>query len=151
MAQAGLVEIMDEMADQIRATLVTVTDVDVQVEPRMIPNPSPPTIDIYPGDTPRDRESAAYSILDDEGYFITVRARVGTADNFAGQDLLLAFVDPTDPLSIGQALYDEPTLNGLASDLDIVAQTGYIAIPDLDGAATRLGCQWTVRVLPVTS
>jgi hypothetical protein len=60
-------------------------------------------------------------------------------------------VDPTDPLSIGQALYDEPTLNGLASDLDIVAQTGYIAIPDLDGAATRLGCQWTVRVLPVTS
>jgi hypothetical protein len=128
-----------------------VTDVTVQVEPRMIPNPTPPTIDIFPGDTPRDRESAAMADWDDDGYFITVRVRVATADNFAGQDLLLAFVDPTDPLSIGQALYDEPTLNGYAADLDIVAQTGYIAIPDLDGAATRLGCQWTVRVLPANS
>ena len=151
MAQAGLVEIMNEMADQIRAAVVTVTDVDVQVEPRMVPNPTPPTIDIYPGDSPRDRDTAGFAVDDDEGWYITVRARVGTADNFAGQDLLLALMDPTNALSVGQALYDEPTLNGYATDLDIVAQTGYIAIPDLDGGATRLGCQWTVRVLPVTT
>ena len=151
MAPAGLVNILDEMADQIRAAVVTVTDVDVQVEPRMVPNPTPPTIDIYPGDSPRDRDTAGFAVDDDEGWYITVRARVGTADNFAGQDLLLALMDPTNALSVGQALYDEPTLNGYATDLDIVAQTGYIAIPDLDGAATRLGCQWTVRVVPAVT
>ena len=151
MAQAGLVEIMDEMANQIRAAAVAAGWPDVQVEPRMIPNPTPPSIDIYPGDTPRDRESAGMADYDDEGYFITVRARVSTSDIFAGQDLLLAFVDPTNPLSVGQALYDEPTLGGYATDLDIVSQTGYIAIPDLDGGATRLGCQWTVRVVPAVT
>ena len=151
MAQAGLIAIMDEMADQVRAAVVTVTDVDVQVEPRMVPNPTPPTIDIYPGDSPRDRDTAGFAVDDDEGWYITVRARVGTADNFAGQDLLLALMDPTNALSVGQSLYDEPTLNGYASDLDIVSQTGYIVIPDLDGAATRLGCQWTVRVVPAVT
>jgi hypothetical protein len=149
--QAGLIDVLDEMADQIRAAVVAVTDVDVQVEPRMVLNPTPPCIDVYPGDSPRDRESAAMDDGDDEGYFITVRARVSTADNFAGQDLLLAFIDPTNDLSIGQALYDEPTLNGYASDLDIVAQTGYALFPDPGGEGSLLGCQWTVRVLPVDS
>jgi hypothetical protein len=151
MAQAGLLDVMDEMADQIRTALVAVTDVDVQVEPRMVLNPTPPCIDIYPGDPPRDRDSAAFHPGDDEGYFITVRARVSTADNFAGQDLLLAFVDPTNDLSIGQALYDDTSLNGYANDLDIVAQTGYSLFPDPGGEGALLGCQWTVRVLPVTS
>ena len=151
MAQAGLVEIMDEIADQIRAAVVTVTDVDVQVEPRMLLNPTPPCIDVFPGDSPRDRDSAAFSADDDEGYFITVRARVSTADNEAGQDLLLAFVDPTNPLSVGQALYDEPTLNGYAADLDIVGQTGYALFPDPGGDGALLGCQWTVRVIPGNS
>jgi hypothetical protein len=60
-------------------------------------------------------------------------------------------MDPTNALSIGQALYDEPTLNGYANDLDVVAQTGYTLFPDPGGEGTLLGCQWTVRVLPVTS
>ena len=151
MARAGLLEIMNEIATQIRAALVTVTDVDVQVEPRMILNPTPPCIDVFPGDSPRDRESAGFDAADSEGYFITVRARVSTADTTAGQDLLLAFIDPTDGLSVGQALYDEPTLNGYASDLDIVSQTGYALFPDPGGEGALLGCQWTVRVLPASS
>lgn len=151
MALAGLIDIVDEMADQIRAALAQVTDVDVQVEPRMVLNPTPPTIDIYPGDSPRDRETASFDNTDDEGYFITVRARVSTADNEAGQNLLLAFIDPTDSLSVGQALYDEPTLNGYATDLDVVSQTGYGLFPDPAGEGVLLGCQWTVRVLPANS
>ena len=74
-----------------------------------------------------------------------------TADNTAGQDLLLSFMDPTSTLSVGQALYDEPSLNGYANDLDIVAQTGYVLFPDPGGEGALLGCQWTVRVLPANS
>lgn len=150
MAQAGLMEIMDEIADQIRAALDQVSGLDVQVEPRMILDPTTPCIDVFPGEAPRDRDSAAFSANDDEGYFVTVRARVSTVDNASGQDLLLGFIDPTDELSIGQALYDEPTLNGYAADLDIITQTGYTLFPDLGGGA-YLGCQWTVRVLPAAS
>jgi hypothetical protein len=89
MANAGLRTIRDEMADQIRAAMAAVTDIDVQVEPRWVPNPTPPCIDMYPGASPRDRETAAMSADDDEGYYITVRARVTTADSDAGQDLLV--------------------------------------------------------------
>jgi hypothetical protein len=148
-ALAGLMEIMDEMADQLRAAMVQVTDVAVQVEPRMILNPTPPAIDIYPAASPRDRETAAYSDVDDEGYFIIVRARNTTADHTAGQDLLLSFIDPTNTLSVGQALYDEPSLNGYASDLDIVASTGFQIYPTEEGML--LGCEWTVRVLPANT
>ena len=149
MAQAGLIEIMDEVADQIRAAMAAVTDVDVQVEPRLLVNPTPPAIDIYPADTPRDRETAGFAAGDDDGYYLTVRARVQTADNEAGQNLLLAFFDPTNTLSIGQALYDDPTLNGYASDLDIAGQTGYALYPTEEG--TLLGCQLNVRVIPANS
>src|SRR5688572_2096583 len=99
MALAGLIEIMDEMAAQIRDVLAPVTDVDVQVEPRMVLSPTVPSIDIYPGDPSRDTDSAAFDDLSG-GYLFTVRARVGTTDDNAGQDLLLAFMDDTDALCL---------------------------------------------------
>jgi hypothetical protein len=145
-AQAGLLDIMDAMADQIRSVVDDVTDVDVQVEPRLNLNPTPPSIDIYPGDLARDQPSAAFDDISG-GYLLTVRARVSTADNEAGQALLLAFMDDTNDLSIGQALADDTTLNGYASSLDVTSQTGYVLFPDPGGEGALLGCQWTVLVL----
>lgn len=146
MPVAGLLAVMDALADQIRTTVAAVTDVDVQVEPRLVVNPTPPCIDIYPGDLGRDAESAAFDEISG-GYFLTVRARVSTADNEAGQDLLLAFMDDTDGLSIGQAIMDDPTLNGYAASADVQAQTGYVLFPDPGGEGVLLGCQWTVLVI----
>lgn len=146
MATAGLMEIMDEMAEQIRDWVSLVTDVDIQVEPRLILNPTPPTIDIYPGDLARDSETAAFEDLDG-GYLLTMRARVSTADNTAGQDLLLSFMDDQSTLSLPAALLDDPTLNGYASSLDVRNQTGYVIYPDSGGEGALLGCQWTVLVL----
>lgn len=146
MAVAGLVDVMDALADQIRAAVEAVTDVDVQVEPKLITNPTPPCIDIYPGDLGRDTESAAFDDLSG-GYLLTVRARVSTADNTAGQDLLLAFMDDTDPLSIGMAVKDDTTLNGYANSADVQSQTGYVLFPDPGGEGVLLGCQWTVLVI----
>jgi hypothetical protein len=150
MAQAGLTEIMDAMAVQLRYVYVTANSVDVQVEPRLVVNPSPPTIDIYPGDLFRDRESAAFDDISG-GYRFTVRARVSTADSYAGQDLLLAFMDDTDPLCMAAALGDEPTLDGYVASLSVEEPTGYVMYPDAGGEGVLLGCQWPVLAVPGNS
>ena len=99
----SLIAIMDEMADTIRDAVEAVTDLDVQVEPRMVLNPTPPTVDIYPADISRDPETASFEALDG-AYLLTVRARVTTADHETGQTLLLSFMDDTDELSLMAAL-----------------------------------------------
>jgi hypothetical protein len=136
-------DLLDAMADQIRTALASVTDVEVQVEPRMVSTPSPPTIDMYPGDVSRGTDAAAFGL---EGEFLfTVRARVNENDADANQDLLLAFMDDVNALSVAMALVDEPTLGGLASDMDCINPTGYVLYPH--GSETLLGFQFTARVI----
>jgi hypothetical protein len=144
-----MMELMDEMADQIRNAL-SVAAYEVQVEPRLVLNPTPPCIDIYPGDIGRDEPSAAFDDLSG-AYLFTLRARVSTADHTAGQDLLLAFMDDANQLSLARALDDDPTLNGYATSLDVRGQTGYIVYPDAGGEGVLLGCQWQVMVLAAQS
>jgi hypothetical protein len=132
---------MDAMADQIRGVLDDVTDVAVQVEPRWVVNPTPPCIDIYPGDPATDQDLRAFTDLMGEPLF-TVRARVGLTDNVANQDLLLAFMDDTDPLSIAAAL-DESNLAGLASSVDVRSMSGYVRVVE---GGDYLGCLWQVVV-----
>lgn len=146
MAKAGLIQIMDEMANQIRAAVIAVTDVDIQVEGRMVLNPTPPTIDIFPGDSLRDADSAAFDDVNG-GYLFTVRARVNTADSEAGQDLLLAFMDDTNALCLALALLDEPTLNGLAASLDVRDPSGYRLFEVPSGEGAYLGFQFTALVI----
>lgn len=147
MPSAENAELLDAMADQIRAAVAVATDVDVQVEPRMVPNPSPPTVDMYPGDLSRGTEAAAFG---ENGEFLfTVRARVDTNDHVANQDLLLAFMDDINPLSLPMALLDEPTLGGLASDLDCVDPTGFVSYPF--GNETLIGFQFTCKVIRADS
>jgi acyl-CoA thioesterase len=140
-------ELLDEMADQIRASFAAVTSVDVQVEPRMVAAPTPPCVDMYPGDVSRGTEAAAFG---SNGEFLfTVRARVAMNDDVAQQDLLLAFMDDNNPLSIAGALVTDPTLNGLADSLDCVDPTGYTIYPF--GGDQLLGFQFTCRVIRADS
>jgi hypothetical protein len=111
---ATLAEIMDALADQIWEAINNVLDVDVQVEPRMVLSPTPPTIDMYPADPSTDPDLRAFTDMLG-GELIVVRARVQTADHEAGQDLLLALMDDEDDLSIVRAIQADPTLGGLAS------------------------------------
>ena len=137
---------MDEMADILRAAY-TGLDVDVQVEPRLVVNPSPPCIDIYPGDSPRGTESAGFNASGVDGeLFFTVRARVSTADNTAGQDLLLAIMDDENDLCVAVPLSADPTLNGLVNDLFVQPGTGYGLYPVADGSQL-LGCTFLVTVI----
>lgn len=137
---------MDAMADQIRGVLDDVADMAVQVEPRWVPNPTPPCVDIYPADPSTDQDLRALGDLLGEPLF-TVRARVDMSDTSAGQDLLLALMDDTDPLSVAAAL-EESDLAGLAASVDVRSRTGYIRV--LDGG-DFLGCMWQVVVTRATS
>jgi hypothetical protein len=137
---------MDAMADQIRGVIDDVTDVAVQVEPRWVVNPTPPFIDIYPADPSSDQELRAFSELMGEPLF-TVRARVDMSDSTASQDLLLAFMDETDPLSIAAAL-EESDLAGLASSVDVRSRSGYVRVVE---GGDYLGCLWQVVVTRATS
>ena len=142
-------ELLDAMADQIRTAVVAVTDVAVQVEPRMVNAPTPPTVDMYPGDVSRGTEAAAFGSRGE--FLFTVRARVAMNDAEAQQDLLLAFMDDVNPLSLALALEDDPTLGGLATDVDCVDPTGYVTYPSWTAGETLLGFQFTCRVIRAES
>jgi len=144
-----LAQLMDALADEIRDTIEDVTDIDVQIEGRMILSPSPPTIDVYPTDPSDDPELAAFGETIG-GELLTIRARVSAADVNAGQDLLLAFMDDEDPLSVVNAITD-PTLNGLAATLAFRSRSGYRDFPDLSGEGAWLGCLWNLVVVKARS
>lgn len=147
---SGLRAIIDEMADQIRDTLDAVDTIELQVEPRMVLNPSPLTIDIYPGDLSRDAQSAAFDDVNG-GYLLTVRSRINTPDFDAAYDILLSLMDDDDDLCLAVALVNEPTLNGYATSLDVRDFTGLRAYESLSGQGAHLGFQFTVLVLPAES
>ena len=86
----------------------------MQVTGRLNPNPTPPSIDVYPGDPFRDTPTAGFGQVGGELLF-TVRARVTTVDNIAGQNLLLRLMDDEDDISVAGTLMEDQTLNGHAS------------------------------------
>lgn len=145
MPVASLPQIMEQMADQISNAFAAEID-ELQVRDRLVGRPTPPTIDIFPADVPRDPETAAMGDLAG-GYFITVRARVATSDDEAQQDLLLSFMDDQDDLCLAAALLDEPTLNGYASDTHLSQMTGFL----LDPSTGLIGVNWTFLVIPGAS
>ena len=144
---ATLAQLMDALATQIRDVIDDTTDVAVQVEPRWVVNPTPPCIDIYPADPSTDQDLRAFGDLVGETT-LTVRARVDMSDSTAGQDLLLAFMDDDDPLSIAAAIDEDDTLGGLATSVDVRSRSGYVRV--LEGG-DYLGCLWTVVVVKARS
>lgn len=137
-------EIWDALADQIRTAYAGVTDLDIQVEPGMVFNATPPTVDVYPGTPGRDENTAAFDEING-GYNFVVRVRI-SGDEYAQQRLLIQFMDDTNELCIAAALYEDETLNGLASSISVGSPTGWNLYPDLTDRPL-LGVQWPVLVL----
>jgi hypothetical protein len=143
---ATLAAIMDALADQIRGVIDDVTDVTVQVEPRWVTNPTPPSIDIYPADPSTDPDLRSFHEAFG-GELLTVRARVDMSDSTAGQDLLLALMDDDDPLSVVAAIREDPTLGGIA-ELDVRSRSGYVRFVE---GGDHLGCLWNVLAIKARS
>lgn len=145
----GLRDILDEMVSQVSSGL-SALPWEVQVARGMLLNPTPPAVDIYVTDPARDFTTAAFGDVAG-AYQITVRARVETADNDAGQDLLISFMDDTDEFCIPLTVLSDPTLNGKAASTNLVAVSGHRAYELPDGINAHLGAQWDFVVTPARS
>jgi len=151
---SSLREILEAAADQIRETMEADADWDIQVEPTMILNPTPPAIDMYPAD-PFTSDRAAghgetYADMDD-GFLVNVRARVAPNDNIANQEVLLELLDAESDICLVQCLYDDPTLGGNAADLILDQTSGFSLVPKIDGSAVHIGVIWRFLIIPARS
>lgn len=141
-----------EIVDALIAALESLrSDVeDIQILPYPMANPTPPTIDVYPGEpfqngTGFDRNGV------DHDLFWTVRARVTTADSDAGWRLLYRLVDPEQ--GIGALLVADQTLGGVVDSVAI-GEDGAPGVSGfreyIDDSAVNgrlLGAELRVRVL----
>lgn len=149
----SLVAIFDAFADQIRDALADSDDWDFQVEPWAITSPTPPSIDMYRGEVTTDDARAFGATVEEmgEGFVLVVRARVSTNDNEAMQTVLYSLADPEDDLCLVQALYDDPTLGGLASDVHLLSDSGLTLVPAIDNSSVHYGNVWRFLVIPARS
>jgi len=138
--------IMDALADQIEGQLASEVE-GLQVDPGLLPNPTPPSIDIYPAET--FVEGLGFG-AGNYALFFTVRARLNTPDADGSQDVLLSMMDPTASSSLVQAVMSDPTLSGTVENLTFepAGPTGYGVFQDAAGQGQYLGCTWTVKVNP---
>jgi len=131
--------LMAEIADALDAAIRDEIP-NLQVTPFLNFNPTPPSLDVYPGDP--FQEGLSFTVGDNRLFF-TVRARVQTVDPKGGQMLLLRMMDPEDPASVEMALAD--------IDVTVVAG-GWSGFREYtDDAATNgrlLACEWRVQVTP---
>ena len=142
-------QIMDALATQVETyysggTATPIVD-NLQVDGRLIPSPTPPAIDIYPADPFQERMAMGHA---NNELFFTVRARVNTADNEAGQDLLLSFMDPEATSSMIEALLVSRTLGGTVERVTVEGPSSFGLFGDPGGQMSLLGCTWRARVIP---
>jgi hypothetical protein len=143
---ATLLEVREALAAQIAGRLANLDSSygELQVLPRRLFSPTPPTIDIYPADPVQEQTAFGYESRDT---FLTVRARVTMADDDAGQDLLWEFADTTTAASLLAAFAADPTLGGTADNSTVEEQTGFRIYEDTPGSGGYLGCEWRLRIV----
>jgi len=151
---ATIAQVMDAMADQIYNQLQPETDIVLHVEPRAFAVAETPAIDMLVANpTGLEAGMAGFSDLY-SSIPITIRCRVSTADLYTGEDLLLAFMDDEDPLSIIKALDSDHTLGGWAQDItwpDGFPWSGYTDFPDINGDGFYLGSTLPIVVTKALS
>lgn len=145
---ASLADVVEALAAALEPIRDTIDD--VQIYPYYLINPTPPAVDIYPGDP--FQQGGAFGL--DAECFFTVRARASTADSDAGQQLLLQLLDADGPASVEAALTADQTLGGVVDSVAVGEAAGTPGVTGyreyVEDAAVNgrlLGCEWRVRVL----
>lgn len=134
---------MGTIAANIESYLGTVIS-DLQVVDHWENNPTPPSIDIYPANP----FQSPFRMRGNNDMRFTVRARVHTADQKAGQSVLLGLMNDTGPNSLSQAIISDRTLGGEVGGLAIEEVGGLEEMRDIGGEGSYMGAVWTVRVVP---
>ncbi len=149
---SSLLEIREAMVDTLDTVLNGNGGFPVQVLPQRWYAPTPPAIDMWPGNAGEQRDPAAAGFGDVNGALLfTVRARVAAVDNDAQQELLYTFCDEDDPHCVAAVLMDDQTLNGLASSVEVLGPNEPTIYQDIAGQTPLLGVQWRVEILNVTT
>jgi hypothetical protein len=143
---AGLTEIREALAGRLRDSLPI--DV-VQVSAYLLANPSPPTVQIFPGEV--DWHQAMQDGM--EMRALVVQALVGQPTEEGAQRRLDAFLESDGDLSIKAAIEriddgdQTVTLGGLIDDLIVVKTKGYQVYRQTDPPKPpQLGAEWLVHV-----
>ena len=125
------------MMEGIAAALAPVKSAvpDLQVYAYLNSNPTPPSLDIYPGAP--FQTGAGFGVGSSQVWF-TIRARVSTADPEAGMKLLLRMMDPTDTASVEKAIMQTVAV----SPEGVSEFREYIEDSSTNGRL--LGCEWRV-------
>ena len=135
---------MSALAQAVETGLIGTADPlieNLQVTPFMEFNPTAPCIDVYPADP--FTSTSAYSGVREENY--TVRARVGTPDNIAGQQLLLSMMDAASTVSVAKAIRADRTLGGKVGQAVVGDVSGFSQFP-ISQDSQLLGATWAVTV-----
>jgi hypothetical protein len=142
-SDATILEVVAALATQLDAHLSD-TVPGIQVDPLRVPNPTPPCLDLYPGDP--SGETIAFDNGQEVGrqQIYTIRARVHEADHQAGQELLLGLMDRFDG-SVLAAVYADRTIGGTVDNCFVEGPSGFGFYDD--GAGALLGCTWTLTVV----
>ncbi len=149
---SGLLELREGIVAVLEDAIVAELGFAVQFSPRRLMSPTPPVIDMWPGNAGEQRDGAAAGFQDVNGALLfTVRARVAAADNEAEQELLYALCDEEDPACVAVALMADQTLNGLASSVEVLGPSEPTIYQDVAGQTPLLGVQWRVEILNVTT
>ena len=128
-----LAETMEAIADALQPLSSEVEG--LQVYAYLNSNPTPPSLDIYPGAP--FQTGAGFGVGQSQVWF-TIRARVSTADQEAGMKLLLRMMDPNDAASVEAAIADTATV----SPEGVSEFREYLEDSSTNGRL--LGCEWRV-------
>jgi hypothetical protein len=140
---ATSLEIQDALAAQLATELATIDG--IQTRGRVVWNPTPPCVDIYPAEP--YQEPFGMGVGNNTTY-LTVRARVNTPDHEGAQDLLLQMMDMTGAYSVEQAIEADKTLGGVVGQVLVLSGPSEFGAFVDPGGSALLGCTWRVQVIP---
>jgi hypothetical protein len=128
--------------EQIRAGLVANLDpLEIQSTGYMLGSPTPPSIEILPGDV-------SYDLVGSRGLdelTMVVRLTVAIGLDIAAQKLLDQYLAPSGTNSVKTLIEANPTLGGTVQDLRVSAASGY-QVAQTKELAKVLSCDWTVLI-----
>lgn len=141
---ATLAEIREALATNLRAIK------GCQVNAYELGNPTPPTLEVAPGD-PLIEYDLAFNRGGDR-YMLLVRGVVALGSDIGAQKKLDQYLAPDGPLSVKAAVEAElattgaNTLGGLVASCRVISCGNYRPYAS-EGKGVMLGAEWTVEVL----
>jgi len=138
------IDVHQAMAAQIDTELAPLIT-GLQVSPLLIPNPTPPAIEITPGEP---YEELVGMGLGNKILHLIVRALVNTPDNEGAQELLLSMMDSGQPTSVERAILEDVTLGGVVGDVTVEDGPSGFGLWPPPGGGLLLSCTWNVQVIP---